>query len=164
MTEMYKDLLTTVFLTYHGSVATSSPTNQLSGEHSKDHLERISSGRKLLGFVDSMLVTPRPGLGISNWISAKEFKQNDLKLKALVGQQVLQTDAYLQEGLSEERETVQDVHMIASALSIIAQQTKEAFNTMQKQVYCAQFASIKHHSTGNVSKAGGTIGLCRRDP
>ncbi len=68
----------------------------------------------------SMLGATRTGLGLSNWISAKELKQNELKLKALVGQQVLQTDAYLQEGLSEERQTVKDVHTIASALSIIA--------------------------------------------
>lgn len=53
--KMYKDHLTTAFLRYHGSVATSSPTYQLSGEHSKDRSERISSKQKLLGFVDSIL-------------------------------------------------------------------------------------------------------------
>ncbi len=80
--QMYKDLLTTAFLRYHGSVATSSPTDQLSGEHSKDRSERTSSGRKLLGFVDSMLGATGTGLGISNWISAKELKQNELKVKS----------------------------------------------------------------------------------
>ncbi|RXN31117.1 hypothetical protein ROHU_004822 [Labeo rohita] len=85
--QMYKDLVTTAFLRYHGAVATSSPTDQMVGEHSKDHSERIAPGRKLLGFVDSMLGATGTGLGISNWISAKELQQNELKLKALVGQQ-----------------------------------------------------------------------------
>ncbi len=145
VTEMYKDLLTTAFLRYHGSVATSSPTDQLSGKHSKDHSERTTSGRKLLGFVDSMLGATGTGLGISNWISAKELKQNEqTQSSCRATGSANRCILYLQEGLSEERETVQDVHMIASALSIIARQTKKAFNTMQKQVYCAHFASIKY--------------------
>ncbi|GAA6087024.1 uncharacterized protein LOC118213075 [Tachysurus ichikawai] len=144
VTKMYKDLLTTDFLRYHGTVATSYSTEPMLKGHPKEYMEGSSYRRKLLGFVDSMLGATGTGLGISNWISAQELRQNELKLKALIGQQILQTDAYLQEGLSEERETVQDVHTIASALSIIAQHTKKAFNTMQKQLYCSQFASIKH--------------------
>ncbi|KAK3511364.1 hypothetical protein QTP70_005287 [Hemibagrus guttatus] len=152
VTEMYKDLLTTAFLRYHGAVATSSSTEQMLEDHPEDRIKGVSSRRKLLGFVDNMLGATGTGLGISNWISAQELRQNELKLKALVGQQVLQTDAYLQEGLSEEKETVQDVHTIASALSVIAQQTKKAFNTMQKQLYCAQFASIKHQEITHILK------------
>lgn len=150
MTEMYKDLLTTAFLRYHGAVATNSPAREPSREPLTNRLERSSSGRKLLGFFDTVLGATGTGLGISNWISTTELQQNELRLKALIGQQVLQTDAYLQEGLSEEKETVQDIHKIASALSIIAQRTKKAFNAMQKQVYCAQFASIKHQEITHI--------------
>lgn len=144
ITDMFKDLLTTAFLRYHSAVTTSSSTDQSTEEHLQNRHKGSSPGRKLLGFVDNVFGATGTGLGISNWIGAKQLQQNELKLKALVGQQVLKTDAYLQESLDEDKETVQDIHTIASALAIIAQRSKKAFNSMQKQLYCAQFASIKH--------------------
>lgn len=100
--------------------------------------------------MDGLLGATGTGLGLSNWITAQELKKNELKLKALVGEQVVQTDAYLQEGLQEERETIQDIHTIASTLSILNHRYKDAFNTVQKELYCAQFASIKYQGISQI--------------
>lgn len=63
--------------------------------------------------MDGLLRAARSGIGISKWISAQEPKKNELMLKTLEGEQVIQTDAYLQEGFQEEKETISNIHTIA---------------------------------------------------
>lgn len=150
MTGMYKDLLTTAFLKYHSAVTTRASMDQSAEMLQTPHPTGVPPRRKLLGFMDSILGATGTGLGISNWIDAQQLRKNELHLKELVGAQVLQTDAYLQAGLREEKETVQDIHSIASVLSIISQNTKRAFNRMQKELYCAQFASIKYQEISHI--------------
>lgn len=63
VTEMYKDLITTVFLRYHSAVAINSPADQSQREPPKGNIGEASTGRKLLGFVDNMLGASGTGLG-----------------------------------------------------------------------------------------------------
>ncbi|XP_035247615.1 uncharacterized protein LOC118213075 [Anguilla anguilla] len=148
--DIYKDLLTTAFLKYHGAVATRSSMEKQAEGPQTPHSTGTPVGRKLLGFMDSALSATGAGLGVSNWMDSQLLRKNEGKLKELIGSQVLQTDAYLQEGLMEEKTTVNNIHTIATALSIITQKTRKAFNRMQKELYCAQFSSIRQQEISHI--------------
>jgi len=141
--EMYKALITTVFLRYHSAVAINSPAGQSPREPPKDHLGEAPTRRKLLGFVDKMLGASGVGLGISNWISEQELKHNELKLKALVGLQVLQTDAFLQEALNEVKSS--QVTFIYIALFTIQIVSKQLHSDNMKVARTTQINNIAKH-------------------
>lgn len=65
------------------------------------------------------------------------MRKEKLGLKVFVGEQVLEMDSYLYEGLQEGKENVQDIHTIASTLSIILHITMGVFNHLYWRAYCA---------------------------